>query len=113
MWLRLKSVSLDLCRLARVEEMEVGLAVGLIWIRTLSVSPQAEWVLQFGTSLQFPPYSQVLQAQSCQGHPLTAVVQPEALFSPEAWSQAPPQASTPASVDELPKPKYLVKKSTL
>lgn len=92
MWLRLKSVSLDLCRLALVwvEEMEVGLAAGLIWVGKLSVSPQAEWVLLFGTSLRFPPYSSVLQARSCQGHPLIAVVQRESLFSPEAWSQAPP-----------------------
>lgn len=85
MQLRLKSVSPDLCTLVLVwvEEMEVGLVVGLIWVGKPAVAPQVEMIL-FGSSLPFPPCRQVLQALSCQGGPRTAVVQPEALLSPEA-----------------------------
>lgn len=82
--------------------MEVGLVVGLICVGKPAVAPQVEMIL-FGSSLRFPPCRQVLQALSYQGGPRTAVVQPEALLSPEAWSQGPSMASTPASVEELPK----------
>lgn len=66
LWLRLKSISPDLCRLALVwvEEMGVESAVVLVWVGKPAVAPQEEWTLLFETSLQFLLCRQVLQAQA-------------------------------------------------